>query len=623
MLFRGSAHEVAALAHEGSLPSQLRERFVREHGCAPSASEVRFWGESISALSAVLLDAGLEQIDVMMEYHLPLTSKWVDVILAGVHPDSGNPSYVVIELKQWKSAEAVEGKPLLCRTGPSGRPMLNPIEQVRRYCDYLVSHNGALVGHPERITGVAYLYNAAESDVAGLYDAGQSAHGRLFSAERRRDVMVFLKEHLAPEVGAAASDELLAGEIIPSKPLMAVAADEVREQQQFVLLDEQRVAYEEVLHAVRRAQQSPHKEVVVVAGGPGSGKSAIALALLGEFHRRGLSVLHATGSAAFTTAMRKMVGSRSREVQKLFKYFNSFITADRNSLDVLICDEAHRIRESSNNRYTPTSHRTGRPQVEELIDAARVPVFLLDELQVIRPGELGTVDLIRTAAKKKGVECRVICLNGNFRSRGSEAYLRWVEQLLEPSRDGPAGWNPDGLMELKIANTPQELEAFLDQRRSYGYSARMTAGLCWPWSYANPREPLPGDIVIGDWSRPWSAKGERAVMGAPPAALWATDPSGFGQVGCIYNAQGFEYDWSGVIIGPDLLWRNGAWLVDHAASADPALKRVPQSDVRQLILNTYKVLLTRGIVGTVIYSTDAETRDKLRELVDAPVTETA
>ncbi|MEV5592908.1 DUF2075 domain-containing protein [Streptomyces sp. NPDC052496] len=621
MLLNAPALKIAAHVSEGSLPFQLREKFLHAHGHEPSASEERLWEGGIPVLTSVLLDAGLDQVHMMIEYVLPLTSKRADVVLAGVHPESGQPSYVVIELKQWSSAELEEGEPLLCRVDSNTQPMLNPIEQVRGYCDYLASSNGALAGHSECIAGVAYLCNATEFGIAGLYEAGQSVRGRLFSGERRGEFMAYLKERLAPESGSAAAEALLTGKTGPSKQLMAVAAGEVREREQFVLLDEQRVAYEEVLDAVRRAQRSAHKEVVIVTGGSGSGKSAIALALLGEFHRSGFTVLHATGSATLTTTMRKTAGARSREVQNLFKYFNSFITAERNGVDVLICDEAQRIRETSANRYTRTSHRTGRPQVEELIDAARVPVFLLDELQIVRPGELGTVNMIQEAAESKGLSCQIVSLSGNFRSGGSDAYLRWVTQLLDPSKRGPKSWEPDGRMDLRTANSPQELEAFLDQQRSLGFSARMTAGYCWRWSEAKPGQPLAKDVTIGDWARPWNLKGDRSVMGAPPAALWATDPAGFGQIGSVYAAQGLEYDWSGVILGPDLLWRNGTWIVDRAASKDPVFRKATSdAEVRRLILNTYKVLLTRGMVGTMIYSTDAETRAKLGDLIGTPTT---
>ncbi|MCY0933410.1 DUF2075 domain-containing protein [Streptomyces sp. H34-S4] len=619
MLFRESAASVAARSLEGSLALYLTENFVHAHGYRPGSSEVRSWERSIPALTNALLDAGLGQVEVLLEYSLPLTSKRADAVLAGVHPATGEPSYVVVELKQWSEAHPEEGDdPMLCRVDGYARPVLNPIEQVRGYCEYLVSFNGALAEHPGRIAGAAYLHNATEFGVSSLREVAQSNHGMLFTADKRGAFLDFLRSRLAPEPGAAAADALRNGKVRPSTQLMAVAAQEVREREQFVLLDEQRLAYELVLSAVRRAQRSDHKEVVVVVGGPGSGKSVIALSLLGELYRRGISALHATGSQSFTKTMRKVAGERKREVQDLFKYFNSFMAAERNGLDVLICDEAHRIRKTSANRYTKAELRNGRAQIEELIDAARVPVFLLDQHQVVRPGEMGTVEQIREAATAKGLDCQVVSLESQFRCGGSEAYLRWVVRLLGLEGDEPAEWEPDGRVRLETVESPQELEEFLTARRAEGYEARMSAGYCWRWTtkLAPGHAALPADVTIGDWARPWNVYGDRSVLGAPPAALWATDPAGFGQVGCVYTAQGFEYDWSGVILGPDLVWRTDRWTVDRSASKDPVFtKATPDADVARLVRNTYKVLLTRGMVGTVIYSTDPETREKLRSLV--------
>ncbi len=214
---------------------------------------------------------------------------------------------------------------------------------------------------------------------------------------------------------------------------------------------------------------SKRADVIVVAGGPGSGKSVIALSVLGDLYRRGVPALHATGSQSATKTMRKVAGARKPEVQKLFRYFNSFMEAEPNDLDVLVCDEAHRLRKTSANRYTKAALRTGRPQVAELIDAARVPVFLLDQHQVVRPGEMGTVEQARPAAAEQG---------------------------------------------------------------------------------------------------------------------------------------------------PDLVWRTDRWVVDRTASKDPSFtKATPDEDIDRLVRNTYKVLLTRGMIGTTIYSTDPETREKLRSLI--------
>jgi ATP:corrinoid adenosyltransferase len=620
LLFRASAASVAAMAFDSSLYLHLTEQFAHVHGYRPSPSEVRSWQRSIPALTAALNDAGLGEVEVMLEYALPLNSKRADAVLAGVHPVTGEPSYVVVELKQWSQAEPDEEDPALCRVDAYAHPVLNPVEQVRRYCEYLVNFNGAVAEHPRRVSGAAFLHNATEFGVGGLRAIECDERGLLFTGDGRGAFLDHLRARLSDKrPGAAAADELLAGKTVPSKQLMAVAAQEVREREQFVLLDEQQVAYRMVLNAVRRAKRSDHKEVVIVTGGPGTGKSVIALSLLGELYRQGVSALHATGSQSFTKTMRKVAGSRKREVQELFKYFNSFMTAEKNSLDVVICDEAHRIRETSANRYTPAAHRTGRRQIDELLDVAKVPVFLLDEHQVVRPGETGRVDDIKAAAARRGLTCHVVALDSQFRCGGSDGYLRWVVRLLGLEPGGPVVWDPDDRMQLVIAESPQEMESFLADRRGQGYGARMSAGYCWPWSpEPKPGEPLPADVRIGDWARPWNLRGERSVSGAPPSALWATDPAGFGQIGCVYTAQGFEYDWSGVIIGPDLVWRGDRWVTDRTASKDPVFKRsTPDADVDRLIRNTYKVLLTRGMVGTVVYSTDAETQSRLRELVGA------
>lgn len=625
MLVRGSAANIGVRTLDGSLAFDLVEQFTRTHGYRPGAAEVRSWERSVPALTSALLDAGLDEVEVLLEYGLPLTSKRADAVLAGVHPRTGEPSYVVVELKQWSQVHPDEdGDPLLCRVDGYSRAVLHPVEQVRGYCDYLVAFNGALARQPGRIGGVAYLHNATEFGIAALSEQVEpSERGILFTAERRGAFLKHLKSRLAPASGAAAADELLAAKVQPSTQLMKVAAQEVREREQFVLLDEQRVAYEKVLGAVRRAHESDHKEVVIVTGGPGTGKSVVALSVLGELYRRGIPALHATGSQSFTTTMRKVAGARKKEVQDLFKYFNSFVTARRNGLDVLICDEAHRLRITSANCFTRAAQRSDKRQVEELIDAARVPVFLLDQHQVVRPGETGTVAEIREAAAAKGLECRVVSLDDQFRCGGSEAYLRWVVRLLGLEGDGPEMWQPDDRMHLELADSPWELEERLRDRHGLDYSARMTAGYCWRWSDARPGEPLPADVRIGDWARPWNLKGDRALMGAPPSALWATDPAGFGQVGCVYTAQGFEYDWSGVILGPDLVWRGERWVADRTVSKDPALtkKSVTQDEVELLIRNTYKVLLTRGMIGTVVHSTDPETQEKLRSLL--PATEVA
>jgi Uncharacterized conserved protein (DUF2075) len=436
------------------------------------------------------------------------------------------------------------------------------------------------------------------------YAVGQLAAGSVASARRKT------------ARGMAHSSQG-ALDIRPTAQLLKVAAAGLMGLEQFVLLAEQRLAYEIVLHAVDRAYQEDNKTVVIVTGGPGSGKSVIGLALLGELARQGRPVLHATGSRSFTQTLRSHVAKGSPQVMKMFKYFNNFVDAKPNGLDVLICDEAHRIRETSMSRYTPARLRSDRPQIDELMSAARVPVFLLDQYQAVRPGEIGTVEEIRRNAAAKGLAVRQVQLDAQFRCGGSRKYEEWVLTLLGLGGKEPVAWTGNDHFKVSVADSPYELEAVLRDRLNAGYSARMAAGFCWPWSDPRADGSLVPDVAIGDWSRPWNLKGDRALGGAPPAVLWATDPAGFGQVGCIYAAQGFEYHWSGVIIGPDLVWRDGHWVTVRAANKDPALRQASVTDHEfgRLVRNAYKVLLTRGMVGTVIYSPDAETRRFLASLV--------
>lgn len=600
---------------------RLAEHFLHSGWGVPGASERRSWRNSLAALAADLRDAGLDEVEVIPEYRLPLSSKRADVVLAGVHPATRRPSYVVVELKQWAEAQPWEDSETLVEVaGARYRQVLHPAVQVGGYATYVTDFVRAVEGSPDAVVGAAYLHNATEYGVAGLRAMAGAQDARMFTGERRGEFHTFLRSRLAPESGAEAADVFLSSAIGPSKQLLSLAAKEIREREQFVLLDEQRVAYDLVLAAVERARRADSKTVVVIAGGPGSGKSVIALSLLGELARRGHSVLHATGSKSFTSTLRQVAGKGSTQVKGMFKYFNSFMTAEKNSLEVLILDEAHRLREKSVNRYTRKELRdVARPQIEELVDAARVPVFLLDQFQVVRPGEMGSVAEIEAYAATRGLDLQHVDLNAQYRAGGSEAYIAWVLRLLGLRPGGPLPWQDEPQFAVEIVDTPAELEEKLTGVLREGYGARMTAGYCWRWSDPKPDGTLVPDVSIGGWSRPWNLKSERSVGGAPPSQLWATDPAGFGQVGCVYTAQGFEYDWNGVIFGDDLVWRTDRWVSQREHSKDPDFRSrtaVDDATFDRLVRHVYKVLLTRGMVGTVLYSTDAETRAYLRSLVN-------
>lgn len=619
LLLRTSAAGLHALAQAGRLGTTLATQMAHQMNRSASAAEVRSWDASLAALAADLDQAGLGGLEVLAEYQLPLSSKRVDIVLAGEHPRRGTPSYVVVELKQWTHASLFEDEPELVVQPTYGpRPVLHPVAQVRGYVEYLLDFLGILHGTTDVLTGAAYLHNATDDRVAALHGYPQDKYGRFFTAQDRGAFLDYLRSRLSPNNASIHADRLLHSSVAPSKQLLAVAADELRTREQFVLLDEQRVAFDLVLHEVEKARRGDHKSVVIVTGGPGSGKSVIALSLLGELGRRGVRVAHATGSRSFTQTLRKVAGHRAPRTAALFRYFNQFMDADPNGLDVLIADEAHRLRETSANRWTRAELRSDKRQVDELIDAARVPVFLLDQNQVVRPGEMGTIEDIEKHARARGLDVHQVDLNAQYRSGGSAEYVAWVERLLGLTPGGPTRWEGNDRFEVRTAPSPSAMEATLAAKLAERQNARMAAGYCWTWSDPRPDGSLVLDVRIGDWSRPWNLKGDRSVGDAPPAALWASDERGFGQVGCVYTAQGFEYEWNGVLLGPDLVWRTDRWVPVRSANRDPdfrSTKRVPDEDFDVLVRNVYKVLLTRGLRGVWLHSTDPETQRFLERLV--------
>lgn len=628
-LVRRSAAELLVEAKADRLHVLLNEQARFQLDSRVGASEVRSWQRSLPPLLTDLLDAGLGDVEVLLEHKLPHSPKRVDVVLCGIHPRSGDASYVLVELKQWSKAE--QNVANLVTIDAYSDPVLHPVEQVRGYCEYLVDSTPALAERQNCVHGIAYLHNALSSGVSSLRQYEPSEYGQLYTLDDKSALISRLRGVLAQDghrdAAVRAADDFLGFHHAPSRPLLNLAAQEIKDREQFVLLDEQRLAYELVIQAVHEARAANTKTVVIVLGGPGSGKSVIALSLLGELARRGRAVHHATGSSAFTRTMRKVAGHRNSRVQSLFKYFNNYTASEPRELDVLICDEAHRIRESSVNRYTKKDvrERAGR-QVNELIRVASVPVFLLDENQIVRPGEMGSLAEIEAAANAADCKVKVVRLQGQFRCGGSAAFDTWVARLLGLDQRKPIEWGElasslDDDFCVASAASPEAMESWLiNKRNQEGGTARIAAGYCWRWRDPVTTETgkhLVPDVVIGSWERPWNAKPDKRVPDAPESFYWASDERGFGQVGCIYTAQGFEYDWAGVIFGPDFVRRDGQWLARREYSHDPAVKKADELHFGALIRNTYKVLLTRGMQGVCVYSTDPETQEFLEHMTVA------
>jgi len=253
--------------------------------------------------------------------------------------------------------------------------------------------------------------------------------------------------------------------------------------------------------------------------------------------------------------------------------------------------------------------------VDELIRAAKVSVFFIDDIQVVRPGEVGSSTLIMDAAARAGARLYEHELEAQFRCAGSEEFVNWVENTFEIRPAQPVLLDPEGEFDFDVVDSPEELEGLMRARAQEGYSARLTAGFCWKWSDPRPDGTLESDVKIDAWSMPWNAKPDagKLAKGIPKASHWVRDPGGIDQVGCVYTAQGFEYDFAGVIFGRDLVWRpRKGWIGQPEFSQDSVVRRgaVKEPDrFTELVKNTYRVLLTRGLRGCYVYFEDEQTRD--------------
>ena len=387
----------------------------------------------------------------------------------------------------------------------------------------------------------------------------------------------------------------------------------VKTKSDYILLDEQLVVYDTVMSIIKKGLADKQKYAIIVKGGAGTGKSVIALQLLADLAAVGKNAHYATGSKSFTQTLRKIVGRNSNSI---FKYFMSYGFVEPNSLDVLIMDEAHRIREK-----TGFPHKsTGREQVVDLMRAAKVSVFFIDDYQGVRAGEIGQSDYIRDRAEQMNYKVFDYELEGQFRCGGTEGYINWIDNTLKIKRTPNVLWKNDEQFEFRIMNSPEELEEAIREKQSEGYSARMMAGFCWPWSNKTDENgELIDDVQIGDFKRPWNARENLKGLSRriPKSQFWAYDPNGIDQIGCIYTAQGFEFDYAGVIFGTDLVYNpeTGKWEGHPENSHDTQVKK-SKENFTKLVKQTYRVLLTRGIKGCYVYFMDKETEKFFRSRME-------
>ena len=521
---------------------------------------------------------------------------------------------VIIELKQWEACRTSSSDKVVTWTGGGNREVLHPSVQVGNYKLYLENNHSVFYeDNPIALSACAYLHNYPMTSNDPLLQSQFREcveECPLFGATDFLRIRDYLQGKLKGGQGMEVLERVQHSKQAPSRKFLMNVSKVIKENQRYTLLDEQLLAFDKVMTVVKTGLSQHQKSVVIVKGGPGTGKSVIAINLLAELSAKGCNVQYATGSKAFTETLRKTVG---RLAAQQFKYFNSYTQAKQNGIDVLIADEAHRIRENSNDRFTPRLKRRNIPQIQELINAAKLPVFFIDDRQNVRPGEIGSSKLIRNKAQELGCQVFEYQLEIEFRCQGSDLFVQWINNTLDISKTAERIWDSkNAAFDFRIVDSPQKLhEIIVQKNREEPNSARLVAGFCWKWSDPNPDGTLVKDVRIGDFAMTWEGKEGRAPLArdVPPASLWPYDPRSVEQIGSIYTIQGFEFDYVGVIIGSDLTYSfdQSRWVGHPENSADPALKRISDPEIfLTLVKNTYRVLLSRELKGCYVYFVDKD-----------------
>jgi DUF2075 family protein/DNA replication protein DnaC len=550
-----------------------------------------------------------EDSGIAIEYRIPQSSKRIDFILTGLN-DQNKKVAILVELKRWSEGVTISDKDGLVNTVFHGED-LHPSYQVWSYATLLEDYNENVQNEGIVLKPCAYLHNYPYDNViTNDFYAGYITEAPIFLKPDALKLRDFIKRFVKYGDKGEVLYCIENGKIKPSKALADSLSSMLVGNPEFILIDEQKIVYETALKLARESAEK-NKNVLVVKGGPGTGKSVVAINLLTELTKRKMVTQYVTKNPAPREVYQvKLTGKFTKtRIANLFSSSGAFIDLEPNSFDVLIVDEAHRLNEKSG-----LFNNLGENQIKELINSAKFTVFFIDEDQRVTLKDIGEVGEIAKWASTVGAQLYNLELSSQFRCNGSDGYLAWVDNILQikpTANETLQGINYD----FKIFSDPNLLHKEIQVKNKKNNKARMLAGYCWDW--VSKKNPLLRDIVIGDYSAQWNLEEH--------GQAWIIHPESVSEVGCIHTSQGLELDYVGVIIGPDLVIREGKVITDASkrAKTDKSifgykkyLKEKPEKTkllLDMLIKNTYRTLLTRGMKGCYIYCTDLETQKYFEE----------
>lgn len=614
IIYKNTVHEFRKDAIYGEIADKLEELFILNHLSHDNPREHAAWINSLSAVNDVLEIAKTpDEVTLSIEYMIPLTSKRIDFLISGFG-DEEKENVVIIELKQWSDCDQTAKNDLvLAFVAGAKRLVAHPSYQALSYAETIENFNETVRKDNLGFYPCAFCHNFLEGNRGHIdNDFYQDVikEAPLFLAKDREKLASFVARYIKKADQGKALMTIEYGRLKPSRALQDVVGSILKGNPEFVLLDDQKVSYENILNLVADSIKDGKKRTIVIQGGPGTGKSVIAINLLAHLTKKGLNASYVSKNAAprnvYFEVMRR--GKlRLAYVKNLFKGSGAFVDAKSNEFDVLLVDEAHRLNEKSG-----MFRNQGVNQIQEIINASLVSVFFLDEEQKVTLQDFGSFDEIKKQSKELGsvlYSGEDYTLSSQFRCNGSDAYIAFIDNLLGIRKT--ANPNLEGLnFDFRVFDDPNVMKEALKAKNATN-RARMVAGYCYDW--VSRYDPKAMDIRLEN--------GFEAQWNFNSTDTWAIDENSFDQIGCIHTCQGLEFDYVGVVIGKDLRYEHGEVITDYKGRSkdDHSLfglgKLKDKSIADRIIRDTYKVLLTRGQKGCFVYCEDKDLREYLKEIL--------
>lgn len=621
IVYEGLKRDFLHSVESDTIALEIEQSILTKMGKHTVENEFLSWDNSMQYMYKVMNDPEIpSDAGVAIEYNIPQTAKRVDFMISG-YDVCGNPGMVIVELKQWSTLEKVVNTEALVETYTGGamRKVVHPSYQAWSYAQLITDYNAAVQDKHVKLVPCAFLHNYIRKDNDPLDDEQYEAYvseAPAFTKGQVSDLRNFIKKC----VKTGDKKEILYmidhGAIRPSKSLQNAIASMIEGNEEFIMIDEQRVVYEEIIKLSMQCQKDHKKRTVICKGGPGTGKSVIAVRLLAELTQRDQFVQYVSkNSAPRQVYAAKLKGKfKKSSVDNMFKGSGLYTEIGNNMIHTLLVDEAHRLNEKSG-----LFHNMGENQIKEIIHSAICSVFFIDESQRVTMDDIGSVDEILKWAKEEGSEVTEMELISQFRCNGSNGYLAWLDDLLEIRET--ANYNLDGLdYEVCLCDSPADVQKIIIEKNKASNRARILAGYCWDWPKENRKDSSFHDIQIGDFGISWNLDDGQA---------FAISENSVNEAGCIHTTQGLEFDYVGVIMGDDIRYKDGHVITDFnkRASTDQSVKGLktmfkenPDRALEradEIIKNTYRTLMTRGMKGCYIYCTDPGMREYIRKRLAA------